>query len=522
MITFTGTEKLNNLVLQGRVVTMSPGLDVIEDGSVCIDANRIVAVVPAGALLPEAFRNSRVVQTRGTMYPGLIELHNHLAYNYIPTWNVPRRYTNRNTWIKHEPEYLPNVQWPSKLIAQNTLDLDYPRSVARYVECRSLFGGVTTTQGLSSGGGHHNYVGLLRNVEAPNDPAFKMASGQTADYASKAEVASKLVPELAKNLPFFYHLSEGTDADARQRFFDLEHEPGKWAVNRNLIAIHGVALEPLDLRRMSDAAGIVWSPLSNYLLYGATADISSALEKGVTLALGSDWSPSGSKNLFGELKIADIVNSELGGLLKASDLARMVTSTPARILGWEREVGSIEVGKRADILILEGDQSDPYDKLVNTREDQIIAILIDGRPRLVRQGLANLDLKSQELVRVGRQVFVLDLVESGSDPLAGLSLSTATTKLADGLAHLPDLARKSFFLAKSVAPDAFASDFAIDLEFDFAQETTGMAKFFAGGIDPDRVIPLALEPLTEVDDTTFRERLSKNVNLPKFLRDALS
>ena len=49
---------------------------------------------------------------------------------------------------------------------------------------------------------------------------------------------------------------------------------------------------------------MVWSPMSNLLLYGGTADIAAALAAGVRIGIGSDWSPSGSKNLLGELKVA--------------------------------------------------------------------------------------------------------------------------------------------------------------------------------------------------------------------------
>ena len=52
---------------------------------------------------------------------------------------------------------------------------------------------------------------------------------------------------------------------------------------------------------------MVWSPLSNLLLYGATADVAAAQAAGVSIGLGSDWSPAGSKNLLGELKVARLV-----------------------------------------------------------------------------------------------------------------------------------------------------------------------------------------------------------------------
>ena len=53
---------------------------------------------------------------------------------------------------------------------------------------------------------------------------------------------------------------------------------------------------------------MVWSPLSNLMLYGGTTNIGAARSAGVPLALGSDWSPTGSKNLLNELKIARVDN----------------------------------------------------------------------------------------------------------------------------------------------------------------------------------------------------------------------
>ena len=69
-------------------------------------------------------------------------------------------------------------------------------------------------------------------------------------------------------------------------------------------------------------------------------------------------------------------------------LVRMVTSTPAAMLGWDAFVGSIEKGKRADLLILAGDSDDPYAQLVSAAENQIVAVVVDGRPRLGRRGRA--------------------------------------------------------------------------------------------------------------------------------------
>lgn len=514
---FITTVNSDRLVLVGRIVTMDAKATTYARGAVCVEGDRIAAVLADPAHVPEAFSGIAAVETAGTIYPGLIELHNHLSYNFLPLWTVPKRFTNRNEWREKEPGYPISIALPAKVIGANS-DVDYPRSVARFVECRSLLGGTTTTQGLSASGGKKWYQGLTRNVEAPRDSAFPAAGGQTLDYAPN-EIASKLVPALHKDRPFFYHLSEGTDRDARQRFLDLEYAPNTWAIDSDLIPIHCTGLQSIDFQKLGAAAGMVWSPLSNFLLYGKTADIAAAKAAGMLIALGSDWSPSGSKNLLGELKIARIVSDHLGGLFMPEELARMVTSAPARMLGWHGQVGTIERGLKADLLILEGGSADPYEQLIGARESDIVTVLIDGRPRYGRLDLLGFDARRQERVAVGGRDYALDLTESSDDPLAGLSLATAIAKLTYGLANLPELAA-SAPAQTTVGFDAIARE-AITIDFEMEERedfSTLQSVIRAKASD---LKPLPMRPITAVDDPHYLPALKANVNMPDYLAQAL-
>jgi 5-methylthioadenosine/S-adenosylhomocysteine deaminase len=515
------------MVLAGRVVTLDAGSTIHPAGFVCIKGNTIAAVAPDKAAIPFDFVGVTPVETKGTIYPGLIELHNHLGYNMLPLWEVPQRYSNRNIWRNDFIHYLPEVSWPATVLGKNT-DLDYQRAIARFVECRSLFGGVTTAQGLSGNGEY--YKGLVRNVEAPLDAGWPRADGQTLDYRPE-EIATTLLPKLQEARPFFYHLSEGTDNDARQRFLDLNCGSKGWAINRNLVPIHCVALGEEHLRQLTAAAGMVWSPLSNFMLYGQTVDVAAAKKLGIRIALGSDWAPSGSKNLLGELKVARIVSEELGGLFSEEELVRMVTTTPAKMLGWDRHIGSIEAGKRADLLVLSGAVEHPYAHLINAYENQIVGVVIDGQPRVGRQGLLDFMPDQQETVRIGGWRYTLDLAEDTGQTLGGLSLSSATAKLAYGLKHLPELARDylrqtAFLLQRADEGALFTrtldlQQWGLHLEFEPDISTLRAAVEKAPQIDPTLIKRLELPALTEIDDSSFRSRLRANVNLPDFVRRGL-
>jgi hypothetical protein len=99
------------------------------------------------------------------------------------------------------------------------------------------------------------------------------------------------------------------DNTARQWFHRLRLPDGSWALTPAFAGIHSAALREEDFAVIAAHGGsAVWSPLSNYLLYGDTLDLWAARRAGVLMGLGSDWAPSGSKNLLGELKVATLAN----------------------------------------------------------------------------------------------------------------------------------------------------------------------------------------------------------------------
>ena len=509
----------SQMILRGTVVTMNSALDVLVQGRVCIEKDLIVAVLKDGEPLPAGFETAPLIETNATIYPGLVELHTHLAYNMLPLWPVPTRYSNREQWLHDTDTYPRLVSRPAQILGHNP-DPDYPRAIARYVECRSMLGGVTTTEGLSTSSGSAGYglfSGLVRNVEVPMDPTWPAAEGQVLSYADKQDVAAKLVPALQKNRPFFYHLSEGTDVATRQTFLDLDQGATGWAINKHLIGIHCAALQASDFAIFSAAAGMVWSPMSNYLLYGATANVRAAKAAHVPIALGSDWAPSGTKNLLGELKVARLASDNAGGLFSNAELARMVTITPAQMLGWDQFIGSIERGKKADLIAIAGTGRDAFAHLIEAPEDSFVLIMIGGRPRL---SLTSLFAPSSgpEQLRVGTTTYLLDLTEASPDPLACMSLRTAIAKLSYGLEHLPELA-KDFPRQLEYALRA-DEDRTLMIELDFQEPVRSTRDLLerAMAIDPGSVERMNLDPITQIDDLTFKQRIKANINIPDFIR----
>jgi 5-methylthioadenosine/S-adenosylhomocysteine deaminase len=373
-------------VLRGRIATLDSNGRVIPDGFICVEKDLIAAVTSADAGIPAAFQQGPLIQTGGTIYPGLIELHNHPAYNALPLWSVPTRYLNRAQW-RTDAAYKRQVANPAALLTHHPQDI-YPKSAARFVECRALLGGVTTTQGLtlsSLGKTAPYYQGLVRNVEFSYGGNWPTATDHINDFGSFAEFHQTYAPLMNQAMSrLFIHLCEGTDQTTQSLFSNLIDPNGKPFIGGNLISIHGTALGPAQLRSLKPAGGLVWSPMSNFLLYGATTNVTEAIAAGVAVAIGCDWAPSGTKNLLGELKIAKLTSNELHGLFSDEQLVRMVTSIPAKMMGWDSFLGSIEAGKQADLLVIDRADGDPYTTLIAATETDLAAVLIGGKLRAGR------------------------------------------------------------------------------------------------------------------------------------------
>ena len=98
-------------------------------------------------------------------------------------------------------------------------------------------------------------------------------------------------------------------------------------------------------------------PVSNAKLGSGIAPIHNLLKTKVTIGLGTDSTISNnSQDLFSEMKFAVLLqraHNMDGSLLSARDVIKMATINAAKVLGWENEIGSLEVGKKADFCVLE-------------------------------------------------------------------------------------------------------------------------------------------------------------------------
>lgn len=510
-------------VLRGRVVTMDAPGQVFDNGQVVVSKGLIAAVLRDGEELPEQYANAKTVDTGGTIYPGLIDLHNHFAYNIRPLWPLPKRYDNRSQW--GTPLYSAEVSKPVKAIAGSYRTARY---LVRYVEAKALIGGTTTGQGILTQikGGWRLYEGVMRNVEQPGDARLPEATSHVPDLRLLKGGDPKQFDDFKKTLAAkvcFYHLSEGVDAKSRQHFVNLTDRD---LVGPHLVGIHALGLSGDDLTLLaSRGAKVVWSPFSNQLLYGQTVDLKALKKSGVTFGLGCDWAPTGSKNLLEELKVARYTVEDQEADFTSEDLVRSVTAGAAALPGWERYLGHVTKDSMADLLVIRGTDGDPWDHLIDASEPDIDLVTIHGIPRYgsreLMERLHSAPDYPLEDFSAGGQPKAFDL-HAANSPVNDISFARAVEVLKEGMADLPARVKEkeekdAALLAEGMELETFTVE--LDNEYEPSEEDlAALDGSMLADVEMPKSVPLD-GPIVGDDD--YWELVDKQPNIEDGLKSAL-
>ncbi len=350
----------------------------IPDGVLYIDDTGIIqGVASAGDRAPAGFDHATRVNTGGLIYPGLIDLHNHMAYNCLSLWRAPDHpgaWINRDQW-PNDTDYKPAISLPA-----NALCHADSKSVLKYVETKAAVGGVTAIQGSAKLS--HPFEGfMVRNVEVETFGGKNKSVNQSVRAFESADQFTAAKKDLDEGHAFLYHLAEGTDPKLIKDYQGLRDHG---CLEARFIGIHSTALAAeqfTEWHATAHGGAVVWSPFSNLWLYGHTTDVIAAAEAGLIVCLGADWSPSGSKSVLGELKVADLHNrAEFGGEISDHDLCAMVTRNPAMALGWGDLLGRLAPQLHADFVVMADTGKDPYRTLIQSTEADVRLVAINGYP----------------------------------------------------------------------------------------------------------------------------------------------
>jgi cytosine/adenosine deaminase-related metal-dependent hydrolase len=183
----------------------------------------------------------------------------------------------------------------------------------------------------------------------------------------------------------------------------------------HVVLAHCVHLSDDDIEILrKSGTKVAHCPSSNLKLGSGIAPVAEMLGRGIAVSLGADGAPCNNRlDMFTEMRSAALIQKAIHGpeVLPALTVLRMATIDGARALGLEREIGSIEVGKRADLTLLNIEalhttpHPDPISSIVYAAETgDVETVIIDGKI-VMREG---------ELTTLDEQAVILDANEQAA------------------------------------------------------------------------------------------------------------
>ena len=355
--------------------------------------------------------------------PGLINTHTHLAMSIFRGYKTDRKLMD---WLedaifpvedKLKPE---DIYWNS------------------YLSCLEMIKSGTTTC-------NDMYFGMNKTVEAIRDTGLRAVVAwcikddsikdkveQTREYAKmynndengkiKIYVSAdaphtcnpdtiKLCVDLAKelNTGLHIHLAETIDEEtkikSRYNKRSTEYLNDLEVFDVPVVLAHGIYVSDSDIEILKKIkGGISHNPISNCKLSSGICDVVKLRKNGINIGLGTDGSGSTTTmDMFEEMKTAAYlqkVNTMEPSSIAAYDILKMATIEGAKVLGLENEIGSLEPGKKADMIFIKTDKlhmcpaNDVCANLVySSNGADVESVMIDGKIIMQNRKMINLDEK---------------------------------------------------------------------------------------------------------------------------------
>src|SRR6266487_2076943 len=369
------------IIKNGCVVTMNDAGDVLFDGAVVLEGDRITDVgATADVLARQSADGARVIDASGkAVLPGLVDLHYHTALG--------------KGWSDHLPlwEYLETCWYP--IIRALDYEAAYWAALASYSE--SIKCGVTTVNdmyrkldALADAAEEIGIRAVLSNDVA--DAEHGAGDGRVEVYigiewlplASEELLrdARVLADELGTGIHIHLNESLTEVENSKQRFgrrpTEVAYDAG--ILGRNCIAAHCVWLSDAEIALMRETGTqISHNPSSNAKLGNGIARLPEMLNAGLNVGIGHDAAEcNNSRDLFEVMKFASLMHRASrvdASLQQAPDVVRMATRNGADALG--HETGRLVPGRKADVIVVDA-RNQMFTPLMPEDKDHVFSHLV--------------------------------------------------------------------------------------------------------------------------------------------------
>ena len=412
------------LIMNATLLTMDAQMSVFENGFIGVTGDTISHIGKEDSL---PIRAKKVIDAQeGFVLPGLINAHTHASMSLF----------------RGLADDLPLMEWLTKYIfpAESRMDKEFVRAGALLACAEMILSGTTTfcdmylfedeVAQVAQEAGMRCLVGeVLYDFPSPNygpidkgfeytefliqkwsgNPLVSIAVEPHALYTCNADLLTRANNlALTHRVPLVIHVAE-TKIEVQESIEKFGKRPVEYMeslgiLGPHIIADHCVHLDDSEIERIAGhQIKVVHNPESNMKLASGVSPVTELLARGVTVGLGTDGCASNNNlDLFEEMDMAaklQKVATMDPTALDAPTVLRMATVSGAKVLGLGSLVGSLEVGKKADMILLDAKRPhliplyNPYSHLVySARGNDVTHSMINGRLVLENRRLLSLDL----------------------------------------------------------------------------------------------------------------------------------
>jgi 5-methylthioadenosine/S-adenosylhomocysteine deaminase len=373
-------ERVDIIIANGTIVTMDKSFRVIERGSVAVRGNTIVAVGPAAEIARDYFASRRLDARGRVVMPGLINTHTH----------VPM------VLLRGIADDLSLMEWLQKYIfpaeAKN-VDEEFVRWGTRLGCLEMIRGGITTFVDMyyfesaiadeTARAGMRAVLGeTLIDFPAPDNKTWEAGISYVRKFVEKWNGHTLITPAIAPHAPYTVsteHLKQtrrmatelkvplvihvAEDASEIKTIQDkygstpVEYLDGIGFLDHNVIAAHMVFPSEKEIAILaSRGVGVAHCPQSNMKVVAGVAPVPKMLKAGVAVGLGTDGAASNNDlNIWEEMDTAAKLHKltwKDPTVLGARDVVEMATIGGARAIHLDKQIGSLEPGKLADLIVV--------------------------------------------------------------------------------------------------------------------------------------------------------------------------
>ena len=422
-----GQREVSLLITNGTVVTMDGGSRVIANGAVAVDGSDIVAIDTADAINRQ-FRSATTIDAANKIVlPGLINTHTHAPM----------------VLYRGLADDLALMEWLTKYIfpaEAKTVSPEFVRAGTRLAALEMIESGTTTYTDMyyfeeeiareTKAAGLRGVLGQsvigfpVADAKTPaealvraerfinefrNDPLITPALAPHAMYTlDAASLKAARALSVKYGVPTLIHLAETRDevvgSEAQHKMSPTAYLQSLGFLGPGVLAAHGVWVSDADMTILKGHnVGVSHNPESNMKLASGTAPVPAYLRTGVALGLGTDGSASNNDlDMFDAMRTASMLHKLVSNdprAVSAKESLQMATIGGARALGMDRQVGSLETGKRADVIIVGMNRArqtplyDPISHLVYaTRGDDVETTIVNGKVLMRDRKVLTLDV----------------------------------------------------------------------------------------------------------------------------------